>query len=121
MTTWAPRTRSRAEQQLGGDRPPRGDLRDHERLELEEAGELLVDAGRRVVAVDERVREREPARPLSLRRPSAPAARPAAAARRRFQRAITFVKALSSTVLVVLVGADDAVDVAPPVVVESDA
>ena len=33
-----------AEQQVGGDRPPRGDVADEQRFEVEEARELLVDA-----------------------------------------------------------------------------
>ena len=44
FSTWAPAVRVGAEQEVGGDRPPRSELCDDERLELEEAGELLVDA-----------------------------------------------------------------------------
>jgi hypothetical protein len=45
------------EQQISGDRPSWGDVRNAERLETEEAGELLVDAGVRVVAVDQCLRQ----------------------------------------------------------------
>ena len=53
-----------AEEEVGGDGPVRGDLRDHERLQLVEARELLVDACQGVVSVDERVGDREPLRAL---------------------------------------------------------
>ena len=81
-----------AEQEVGGDRAAGRDVGDDQGLELVEAGELLVDAGSRVVAVDERIGERD-ARPRA--RSASTAA--SSAARRRFQRAITFVNALSST------------------------
>ena len=61
FATWAPVESLTAEQPLGIRRAARGKIGDDERLEPEEAGELLVDAGRRVVAVDERVGERAPA------------------------------------------------------------
>ena len=65
---------------------------DHERLEPEKACELLVEPGPLVVAVDEGIGELEPGSALPLVRD-----RSSVAARRRFQRAITFVNALSST------------------------
>ena len=52
------------EQHVGGDRPLRRELGDQQRLEAVKSGELLVDAGRRVVSVDDRVGEFEPAAPL---------------------------------------------------------
>ena len=51
-----------SQQQVGGDRPARRDLCDDQRLELQEPGELLVDARVGVVAVDQRVGESSPPR-----------------------------------------------------------
>ena len=95
LTTCEPAHPLGAEQQVGGDGPLRRDLGDQERLEVVEAGELLVDAAVGVVAVDERVGERPAS--AGARAASPPASPTARAARRRFQRAITLVKALSST------------------------
>ena len=83
-----------AEEEVGGDRPLGCELGDHERLERVEAGELLVEPAGGVVAVDERVGEVEPASALGC--VDVPVG-VASAARRRFQRAMTFVYALSST------------------------
>ncbi len=84
------------------------DVCDADGLEAVEAGELLVDARARVVAIDDAVGDVQPVRDLGAGRlisslggcprPRSPRPAPtAAAAARRFQRAITFVKALSST------------------------
>ena len=47
-----------AEEEVCGDRPPRSELFDDERFELEKASELLVDAAGALVTVDERVGDR---------------------------------------------------------------
>ena len=49
-----------AQQHVGGDRSLRRKLGDQERLERVEAGELLVHAGLRVIAIDDRVGQLEP-------------------------------------------------------------
>ena len=55
-----------AEQQIGRDRPAWSDFGDQERLERVEARELLVDAARRLVPVDERVGYGQPLGPVSV-------------------------------------------------------
>ena len=119
LTTCAPPHTLEAEQELGRDRPARRDLLDDERLEPEEARELLVEAGLGVVAVDERVGEREPARALGVVDAGVvghcggcgPAEVPAGHDVR--ERVVV-------DRLVVLVRADHAVDVAPSVGIEPD-
>ncbi len=60
MTTWAGAGAVVTEQHVGHDGPLWGEFGDHERFERIEAGELLVDPGRGVVSVDERIGELEP-------------------------------------------------------------
>ena len=54
------------EDALGVGRTPLDQLGDDERLESREAGELFIDARRRVVAVDESISEGQPARALGF-------------------------------------------------------
>ena len=109
----------RAEQQIGGDGATGRHLGDDQRLEAVEAGELLVHAGVAVVAVVEPVGQLPPAAPLGrgdavggsveeLGRPSEVPTGEHVGAGVVVDR------------LVVLVGADDAVDVAGAVGLDPD-
>src|SRR5579862_7191283 len=105
----------RTEQHVGGDRSPRRDLFDHQRLEGEEAGELLIDAACLVVAVDERLGDRQPARTLPL----------IATVERGGTTQVPACEDVREGVvidrLVVLVGSDHAVDVGLSVGADADA
>ncbi len=105
------------EQEVGGDRPAGRDVGDAQRFEIEEAGELLVEAGLRVEAVDQRVGERPPGRPLLLVDRAGgfgPRGRGAQVPAREHVRERVVVDRL-----VVLVGADHAVEMGVPVVIEA--
>ena len=96
------------EQEVGGDRPSWRDVGDDERLEPEEAGELLVQPAHRVVAVDERVGDCEPRRAL-LGILDELGAAPQVPARHDVRERVVVDG------LVVLVRADDAVEMRAPV------
>ena len=99
------------EQQVGRDRAARRDVADEQRFEVEEARELLVDAGRRVEAVDERVGELAPAsRSRRLDGAVVHAARPRRGAAQVPARHHVRERVVVDR-LVVLVGTDHAVDV----------
>ena len=117
LMTCAPRDPLGPEQQVGRDRPAGATSAMISGSRSIEPGELLVEPGAGVVAVDQRVGELAASarrsvvatpRSTRLRRP-----------RRRFQRAITLVKALSSTGSWYSSGPDDAVDVGAPVGVDA--
>ena len=97
----------------------RGDVCDDDRLELEEAGELLVDACLRVVVVDQRVGQLDPGAALfgrdGIRSLDCGCGATEVPGGHHVRERVVVDR------LVVLVRADDVVDVAPTVSVDPDA
>ena len=117
LTTWLAATRSRPRSRSAAIGPAGGDLGDDQRLEMGEAGELLVDAGLGVVAVDEGVCERQPSIALvGVHAVLGRGRRPAQVPSRHHVGERVVVHRL-----VVLVGPDDAIDVGRAVALDADA
>ena len=94
LMSWEPATRS-APSSTSTATGGAGDLGHEERLQVEVAGELLVEAPLGVPAVDQALGQGPPG--VGLLGAAGRLQRGARRPRRRFQRAITFVYALSST------------------------